>query len=153
MTYMHHLNWAILLAIVAITAAARLYFVLEHKHVKKPSLLIGAAIGTLVLAVLMAPEPVQIAEVEEGHREQLQQEVFQIVQSRCASCHSSNPTDEVFTFAQGGVSLDTMTEIVQWAPRIKARAIDNNDMPFLNKTEMTDQERQILATWIADLQK
>jgi uncharacterized membrane protein len=37
----------------------------------------------------------------------------------------------------------------QWAPRIKARSIDSSDMPFMNKTAMTDEERQLVATWIA----
>ena len=55
----------------------------------------------------------------------------------------------MFVVAPGGVNLDTVAEMQQWAPRIKARAIDNNDMPFLNKTEMTAEERTLVAQWIA----
>ena len=32
--------------------------------------------------------------------------------------------------------------------RIKARVIDAKDMPFMNKTKMTNEERTQLAVWI-----
>ena len=60
-----------------------------------------------------------------------------------------NSSDEIFTVAQGGVMLDTVEQMQQWAPRIRARAVDTTDMPFMNKTAMTDDERQLLARWIA----
>ncbi|MEM9257988.1 MAG: hypothetical protein AAGA91_21330, partial [Pseudomonadota bacterium] len=72
-----------------------------------------------------------------------------IIRERCATCHAAAPTDEVFTFAPGGVMLDTVEQMVQWAPRIKARSIDSHDMPFMNKTNMTDEERATVALWIA----
>jgi uncharacterized membrane protein len=55
----------------------------------------------------------------------------------------------MFTTAPAGMKLDSLAEMIQWAPRIKARAIDTTDMPFLNKTKMTDDERATLASWIA----
>ena len=149
MTYAHNLNWVILLVIVAITAVARQYFVLQHKHINKPQLLIGAAIATVILAALIAPKPVAVAEVNESESGALAIRAQQIISERCASCHSANPTDDVFTFAQGGVTLDSAAEMKQWAPRIKARAIDSTDMPFMNKTGMTDEERGVVAAWIA----
>ena len=45
--------------------------------------------------------------------------------------------------------FDSLAEVRQWAPRIKARTIDSNDMPFMNKTAMTDQERASLGRWLA----
>ena len=44
-------------------------------------------------------------------------------------------------------NIDT---IKQWGPRIQARVIDAKDMPFMNKTEMTDEERTQLAIWLAN---
>ena len=72
-----------------------------------------------------------------------------IVQQRCTSCHSATPSDEVFTVAPGGVMLDSLPEIRQWASRIKARTIDASDMPFMNKTGMSDLERAQLGEWLA----
>ena len=149
MTYAHHLNWVILLAIVAITAVARQYFVLQHKQISKPQLLIGAGIATVILTILIAPKPVAVAEVKTTDKAALAAQAQQIISERCAACHSANPTDDVFTFAQGGVTLDSAAQMQQWAPRIKARAIDSTDMPFMNKTGMTDEERGIVAAWIA----
>ena len=145
-TYAHQFNWLVLLVIIAITAVARQYFILEHKQVNKPVILVGAAFATLILAVVLAPRSLVPAV---GTPAVTSAQAITIVQQRCASCHSAAPTDEVFTVAPGGVVLDSLAEIQQWAPRIKARTIDTADMPFMNKTEMSDQERAQLARWIA----
>ena len=56
-TYTNHYNWLILLVIMAITAVARQYFILEHKQINRPVLLVAAAFATLILAVVIAPKP------------------------------------------------------------------------------------------------
>ncbi|MEM6302292.1 MAG: hypothetical protein AAF749_11175, partial [Pseudomonadota bacterium] len=71
-----------------------------------------------------------------------------IIRERCATCHAVNPSDDVFTVAPGGVVLESMDQMVQWAPRIKARSVDNHDMPFMNKTGMTDEERAFVGRWV-----
>lgn len=146
MTYGHELNWVVLMAIVVITALSRQYFVLRHFKVNRPALLGGAMAATLVLAVWMAPKPVSTA--VEIPATALAPKAHSIIRERCASCHAAEPTDEVFTIAPGGVMLDTVEQMVQWAPRIKARSIDSHDMPFMNKTGMTDEERAVVAQWI-----
>ena len=145
-TYTNQYNWLVLLAIIAITAVARQYFILEHKQINRPVLLVAAAFATLILAVVIAPKPVATS----GDSQLLSDaQALQIVQQRCASCHSSTPGDDVFTVAPAGVMFDSLAEVRQWAPRIKARTIDSNDMPFMNKTAMTDQERASLGRWLA----
>jgi uncharacterized membrane protein len=147
MTYGHTLNWLVLLVIVLITAAARQYFVLRHHHINRPVILGGAVAATAVLAVWLAPRPVAVdagAPVAD-----LGPRAHAIIRERCASCHAAQPTDDVFTAAPGGVMLESPAQMAQWAPRIKARSIDSHDMPFMNKTGMTDGERQLVAQWIA----
>jgi uncharacterized membrane protein len=146
MTYASSHNWLILLVIMAITAVARQYFVLAHKKVNRPVILIGVAFATLILAIAMAPKSVDPGQVENTVSDA---EVVSIIQSRCVSCHSATATDDIFTMAPGGVMLDTLDDIKRWAPRIQARSVDTPDMPFMNKTEMTDEERQKLGAWIA----
>jgi uncharacterized membrane protein len=51
MTYANPNNWVILLVIMAITAVARQYFVLAHKKVNRPVILIGAAFATLICTI------------------------------------------------------------------------------------------------------
>ena len=76
-------------------------------------------------------------------------QVSQIIEQRCNSCHSEKPSDAVFTIAPTGLVFSNIATIKQWAPRIKARVIDAKDMPFMNKTGMTSQERGQLARWLA----
>lgn len=160
MTYSHEYNWLILLAITGITACARQFFVLRHKQIVKPALLIIPALATVLLAALIAPWPKaqSTATAEQTLQQTAQQtpvpnmtQVASIIEQRCASCHSQQPSDTVFTSAPGGVELDTEAQIKRWAPRILARAVNSNDMPFMNKTEMTDAEREQLRVWIENL--
>jgi uncharacterized membrane protein len=146
MTYANPNNWVILLVIMAITAVARQYFVLAHKKVNRPVILIGAAFATLILAIVMAPKPVV---TEDSATIVTSAEVEAIVQMHCSSCHSAMPTDDIFTSAPGGVILDSLDDIKRWAPRIKARSVDTQNMPMMNKTAMTEAERQQLGSWIA----
>jgi uncharacterized membrane protein len=151
MTYGHALNWLVLLAIVVITALARQYFVLRHTRTHRPALIGAAIAGTVLLAAWLAPAPrhgdtpaaAQLSAADLAQRAQA------IIVNRCASCHAQSPSDDVFTVAPGGVLLENARQIAQWAPRIKARSVDSHDMPFMNKTGMLDEERVLVAQWIA----
>jgi len=146
-TYNHSANWAVLMAIVVITAAVRQYFVLRHFGQHKPFVLVGSVIATVVLAYLIAPKSVELT-AEQQRQTVSNEQVVEIIEKRCSSCHSDNNTDDIFTSAQAGVVFSDLASIKQWAPRIKARAIDAQDMPFMNKTKMTDAERASLAVWL-----
>ncbi|MCZ6828312.1 MAG: urate hydroxylase PuuD [Gammaproteobacteria bacterium] len=148
MTYAHQHNWLVLLAIIAITAFSRHYFNLKHRGINRPAILIVSLLATGALAYAILP-PAPVLNGNAATSAVSITRVEQIMRTRCSSCHSASPSDEVFTVAPGGVTLDSIAEIQQWAPRIKARTIDSNDMPFLNKTEMTVEERAIIASWIA----
>ncbi len=150
MTYGNPHAWAVLLAIILIGAWTRHFFNLKHKGEVKPGILVTAAIATLILAWLMAPPTPAKASGDNGAIISDDQ-AFAIVQQRCAACHSKNPTDDMFTMAQGGVMFDSIAQVKQWGPRILARAIDTHDMPFMNKTGMTDEERAQLGAWLRAL--
>ena len=149
MTYGHELNWLVLLIIVVITAISRQYFVLRHHGKQRPVILAGAVAATIALAAFIAPRPAPVSRVPSADPTALAARAQSIITERCSSCHGANPTDDVFTIAPGGVLLDSVEQMEQWAPRIKARSIDSQDMPFMNKTGMTDEERAIVAQWIA----
>ena len=147
MTYSHEYSWLVLLAIIAITAFARHYFNLEHKGIKRPIILVAAAIAAATLAFVISPKPVTAP--AGGFQASQLSEVETILVQRCVTCHSATPSDDVFTAAPLGVMLDSLDEMKRWAPRIKARSVDTADMPFMNKTEMTDGERQLIGAWIS----
>jgi uncharacterized membrane protein len=75
-------------------------------------------------------------------------EVNKIIQTRCASCHSSNPTDDVITSAPNGVTYDTPENIVALKDKIMQRVVITRTMPQNNKTNMTLEERELIRCWI-----
>lgn len=148
MTYNHSANWLVLIAIILITAAVRQYFVLRHFGKQKPLVLVAAVVATIALAFAIAPRSTEIS-AEQKQQVVSNDQVVQIIEQRCSSCHSNNNTDDIFKTAQAGVIFNDLEAIKQWAPRIKARVIDAKDMPFMNKTAMSDEERTKLAIWLA----
>ncbi|WP_373995559.1 hypothetical protein [Alteromonas sp. KUL49] len=46
-----------------------------------------------------------------------------------------------------GVVLDTWADIERFAPQIVRRTSMTKDMPFMNKTGMTEEERAELLRW------
>ena len=148
MTYNHSANWLVLIAIIFITAAIRQYFVLRHFGKQHPIIFVGAIIATIALAYAISPTNVEFTEEQKSTLVSTKA-VQKIVQIHCASCHSDNPTDDIFKVAPAGVVFNSFDDIKQWAPRIKARVIDSKDMPFMNKTQMTQEERNLLALWIS----
>lgn len=143
MTYGHQYGWLVLAAIIAITMWARHFFNLKHREIIKPYILATAALAFVGLVWALAPSKAATTAAQPVSNAA----AIQIVQQRCATCHSSHPTDDVFKTAPAGVMFDDPAQIEKWAARIKARAVDSKDMPFMNKTHITEEERSILGQW------
>jgi uncharacterized membrane protein len=75
-------------------------------------------------------------------------EVNAIIQSRCISCHSAKPTDDVTTAPPNGVTYDTPENIIKLKDKIMQRVVITKTMPQNNKTNMTIEEREIIRCWI-----
>jgi uncharacterized membrane protein len=91
-----------------------------------------------------APEPEVVAKVPEVDFEK----IHQVIQQRCAVCHSAKPTSSLFSSAPAGIMFDTPQQIQLLAPRIQAQAVTVQIMPLGNITQMTQQERDMLGAWI-----
>ncbi len=150
MTFNHSANWLVLMAIILITAAVRQYFVLRHFGKQKPLILVASIVATIVLAYAIAPRTADSNNIESTGKNLnvTNAQVSTIIEQRCGTCHSDKPSDTVFTIAPAGIIFSDIETIKQWAPRIKARVIDAKDMPFMNKTAMTESERNQLANWL-----
>ena len=76
------------------------------------------------------------------------EQVHAVIQERCTVCHSSKPTSPLFSAAPAGVMFDTAQQIKLMAPRIQAQAVASQIMPLGNITQMTQQERELIGSWI-----
>ena len=76
-------------------------------------------------------------------------DVSNIVMSRCSMCHAAEPVWDGIAAAPKGVLLDTDEQIRLHAPLIEIVAVRSNFMPPGNITEMTGDERLVLASWLA----
>ncbi|KRP60489.1 urate hydroxylase PuuD [Pseudomonas trivialis] len=76
-------------------------------------------------------------------------QVHSVIEQRCTVCHSARPTSPLFSTAPAGVMFDTPAQIQQQAARIQAQAIASPIMPLGNITQMTQQERDLIGTWIS----
>lgn len=75
-------------------------------------------------------------------------EINAIVQQRCITCHSSKPTDNIYTAPPNGVKYDTPAEIVAKKDLIMQRVVVTKTMPQNNKTNMTPEERELVRCWL-----
>ncbi|OUR94786.1 hypothetical protein A9Q87_02470 [Flavobacteriales bacterium 34_180_T64] len=76
-------------------------------------------------------------------------EVQTIINNRCTSCHSSNPTDDIWKVAPNGIKYDTAEQIYNLRDKIFQRVVVSKNMPFNNnQTEMTPEERDMINCWI-----
>ena len=146
MTYAHKHNWLVLLALVVISAFARHFFNLRHRGVLRPSILVTAAFATGALA--WAIIPVRTIPNTEPENAISDRQVSALISRHCVACHATQPTHPMFSAAPGGIALETISDIKRWSTQIRAVAVDSKDMPMLNKTNMTSEERRMLGQWI-----
>ena len=107
---------------------------------------VTAAIATIALAWAIEPDDSKPAA---GAAPVTAAQAQAIVDRRCVTCHSANPTNDQFTTAPLGIVFDTQQEIAQRADAIRAQAVDSTAMPLGNVTAMTEAEREQLGAWIA----
>jgi len=142
LTYGYRHAWLVLIAILLLAALVRHFFNLRHKGRTVWAIPVGAVVGTLLLAIAIAPEKPRAAAYTFA-------DVQAIVATRCATCHAAKPTQPGFNDPPKGFVLDTQALIVANAQKINEQAVVSRVMPIGNLTGMTDAERATLAAWIA----
>jgi uncharacterized membrane protein len=138
-------NWAILAGLTIASVAVRHYHNLYEKGQRLNWLIPFAIISIISLVIVTAPTP-KISPKDLPPVSFLS--VQPIFQQRCASCHSSHPTDDTYATAPNGITFDTPEQIQSHIDRILVRAVQTKTMPQGNKTNMTDDEREQLRVWI-----
>jgi uncharacterized membrane protein len=146
-TYGHPLGWAVLAVIGAAGVSIRQFFNRRHKGALEWRWL---AIGAALLAFVawwtapkgppppMTPTPVAF------------NQVHPIIQHKCAVCHMPAPVYPGIATAPSGVLLHTPRDISQNAQRIYLQTAVLRVMPLGNVTQLSDEERAMIARWYAD---
>ncbi|MBM3525168.1 MAG: urate hydroxylase PuuD [Alphaproteobacteria bacterium] len=78
----------------------------------------------------------------------LPKEVDEIVSSRCAMCHAREPVWAGIAMPPKGIVLDTPRDVLRAAHEIRVQAVLTRAMPPNNITQMTQDERRVLAAWL-----
>jgi uncharacterized membrane protein len=147
-TYSNQHAWAILVGIFVAGAVIRHFFNLKNSGVVRFRLL-GIAFAMMVGLMFAARPPARVAPPAGAQSEPIPYAVVdRIIDTRCVSCHSETPTDDVWLIAPEGIMLDTPQQVHDLADRIYARAVLQRTMPLANQTEMTSEERDALGLWI-----
>jgi uncharacterized membrane protein len=76
-------------------------------------------------------------------------QVVDIISTRCSMCHAPEPVYEGIGIAPRNILLDTPEHIAALAADIRVQAVLSHAMPPNNITEMTAEERAVLARWLA----
>ena len=148
MTYSHPYNWLVLAGIMAAGVLIRHFFNLKHKGQIAWGYPAAGVALLAVVAVAIAPKPAAkpaagatpAAAVDTA-------KVMPVVAQRCAVCHSDKPTQPGFATAPTGVMLHTPELLRQHAARVYQQTVQMKSMPIGNLTNMTDEERALIAQW------
>jgi len=149
MTYSHPYGWLVLGVIMLAGVLIRQFFVLRHKG-RTMWMLPSVAVVLLVgLAVALAPAAPSASAAKGASAETISfAQVKTVLDTRCISCHATQPTQPGFAQPPKGIVLETPEQIGQNAAKI-AETVGNRYMPIGNLTQMTDEERTIVIGWFA----
>jgi uncharacterized membrane protein len=142
-TFGNKYQWAVLAAISIGSAGIKHWLNLREKGQLSVWIMPASVIILLAVAYATAPQSSKVKCKEVSFAE-----VNTIITQRCISCHSSRPTDDVYTAPPNGVIYDTPNDIIKKKDLILQRVVITNTMPQNNKTNMTPEERDAIRCWI-----
>ena len=143
--YAHPWNWAVLMLIVAAGVCIRHFFNRKHKGVYAWPY---PALGAVLLGLAAWWTTPHLAPLPPVQGELNFNRVRSIIAQRCVFCHSPAPTYPGITVPQAGVLLHTPADILLNAQRVYQQVVVTRIMPLGNVTQITDQERAVIAAWI-----
>lgn len=147
-TFGHRYNWALLIALSLAGALIRVWFVDRHKGKQSPVTLIAAAV--LLVLVIWAGMPARPVTSQSSSNDDAR--VQAIVAQRCVGCHAANPKLPGIGTPPKGVVFETAAQIRSQAVLIAQQSATTRVMPPGNLTQMTDDERALVARWAANMQ-
>ena len=145
----HPHNWLVLVLVMLAGALIRQFFVARHKTelagARAPWGWAAAGVALLLaVAVWMAPAPLPLQPQRPQPVAETPEQTFArvqtVVEQRCVLCHNAQ-------VANKGVRLDSPEAIRQHAQAIHQQVVVLKAMPMNNATQITEDERALLARW------
>ncbi len=153
-------NWIIASLIFIIGVLIRHYFNTVHRRAGNPHWTWLAATVLFIIIMWLSTVPKvltgedKVAAADQALVASAQfPAVRDTVLGRCAMCHSDEPYYDGVYMAPKGVVLETDAEIAKHAREIYLQAGRSHAMPPGNVTQISPEERQLLANWFEEAQK
>lgn len=148
MTWGHAYNWLILIALSVAGALIRVYFVQRHHEKETLIPLVVAAVLIMGVAAAIVPKPPAAVAVDTSvNPSQLFAKVQVAMHDRCTVCHANAPAQPGFSAPPKGIVLETADDLVRHAETVYQQVVVTKAMPIGNLTQMTEEERALVAQW------
>ena len=146
--YAHEQRWVLLFMMMLAGALIRQYFVQRHGfrlgRAKNPWPF--AVVGVLlILAVIIAlrPAPVASSASAQPSAPVTAAQVQAVLNERCISCHGAQ-------VQMKNIRLDSADALKLNAQNVYQQAVVTRQMPLNNATQITEDERQLIARWFKE---
>ncbi|MEC7294751.1 MAG: urate hydroxylase PuuD, partial [Pseudomonadota bacterium] len=142
--YAHELSWVVMVLFIFAGALIRQFFVLMHAGKIQPAYP-AVGVGLILLAFwVAAPSPRAAVEGADGAPTQAQ--ISGLIEQHCTQCHARNPEHAGFSAPPAGYAFDSWDDILGHKAHIQ-QVVGSRYMPLGNITNMSDEERDIIAAW------
>ena len=145
--------WLVLAGLILVGVSVRHWFNLRGKKIVNYWLLPFAIALLIGLVIYTKPNNETMISSNINSNNITDMQAMQIIDKHCIACHAAKPTSKIFAQAPKGLMLDNFNTIKANAEKIKAQAVNAQIMPLGNPTKMTTQERQILGSWLEQVNK
>jgi uncharacterized membrane protein len=151
--YTHPQSWIIMSLFILAGAVIRQFFVLMHAGKTRPSYP-AAGVALIFLAFWMAAPADKMAASASSNsvsssaaqESQTTEKVHELIDKHCVACHAQEPTSPGFSAPPAGIMYDNLEQILRYKDKIQ-EVVSSRYMPLGNTTNMTDEERDVIAAW------
>ena len=144
-------NWVIAILVFLMGVSIRHYFNTRHARKAAPNWTwaVTAALFAIIVALSIWPTRNAATDGADGGGD-LTEQVVEVVQIRCAMCHTAQPLWPGIAAAPHGVVLETGADLARHARAVYLFAAASHAMPPGNISAMVPAERDTLAAWYAE---
>ncbi|TDV99930.1 putative membrane protein [Halomonas alkaliantarctica] len=143
--YSHELAWVVMVLFIFAGALIRQFFVLMHAGKTQPAYP-AVGVGLILLAFWVAAPSSSSPSGNDGVQGPDQAQITGLIEQHCVQCHAHNPEHAGFSAPPAGFAFESWDEILGQKTQIQ-QVVASRYMPLGNMTNMSDEERDIIAAW------